>query len=138
MLASLRGGVLPVLVTLAIFGLRPACTRRDLPCANLLLPAAATIELCAAVAADATGSHILAVTAGGAALVVALVAIASVLLRETDSSGEILGRLLGGLAVGLTLRPRYLSFSSIQCSLRNMRPSRAVSEGPTSCRAFTR
>jgi hypothetical protein len=80
-----RGGVLPVIVAVAIFGLRPACARRALPGGSVLLPVAATIELGAAIAADASGAHFLAVAAGAAALLVALLSIACVLLREVGA-----------------------------------------------------
>lgn len=82
-LASIRGGVLPVLVALAIFAIRLLCVRRGLPGGTLLLPVAATVELGVAIAAEVSGSAFLAMTAGGAALFVALLAIASVLRRET-------------------------------------------------------
>ena len=84
-LELVRGGVLPVIVALAIFGLRPACARRSLPGGSVLLPVAATIELVATIAADASRSHLLAVTAGSAALLVASLAIACVLLREVGA-----------------------------------------------------
>ena len=85
LLSSVRGGVLPVLVAVAILALRPACTRRGLPGATVLLPVAATIEVGAAIAADASGAHFLAMTAGAAALLVAFLATSSVLLRESHS-----------------------------------------------------
>ena len=73
-LEFVRGGVLPLVVAIAIFGLRPACARRALPGSSVLLPAAATIALVAAIAADANRTQLLAVTAGGAALLVASLA----------------------------------------------------------------
>ncbi len=84
-LAVVRGGVLPVLVAVAILVLRASCRRRGIIGGTLLLPVAATVELGAAVAADASGSHYLAMAAGAAALVVAFLAIASVLLRESPA-----------------------------------------------------
>ncbi len=82
-LAVVRGGVLPVLVAASVLALRPSCQRRGLVGGTLLIPIAATVELGAAIAADASGSHYLATAAGAAALVVAFLAIASVLLRES-------------------------------------------------------
>lgn len=84
-LAVVRGGVLPAAVVLAIFALRPSCRRRGLVGGTFLLPVAATVELAASIAADASSSHYLAMTAGAAALVVAFLAIASVLLRESPA-----------------------------------------------------
>ena len=77
-----RGGVLPALIALAIFVMRLLRVRRGLSCGTLLLPVAAAIELCVVMAADASGSHFLAVAAGGMALSVAFLATGSVLKRE--------------------------------------------------------
>jgi hypothetical protein len=84
-LAVVRGGVLPAAVAIAIFALRPSCQRRGLIGGTLLLPVAGTVEFAAAIAADANSSHYLAMTAGAAALVVAFLAIASVMLRESPA-----------------------------------------------------
>jgi hypothetical protein len=91
-LSALRGAVLPVLIALAIFGLRPACTRHQLPGASMTLPVAATVALGASVAAVATGNHLVALAAGAAALLLGLTAFGSVMLREAATGNSITQR----------------------------------------------
>jgi hypothetical protein len=85
-IASVRGVVLPVLVALAVLAIRLSCSHRGLPGGTLLLPFAATVELGVAVAADVSGNDfLLSMTAGGTALLVAFLAMVTVLRRETRS-----------------------------------------------------
>jgi len=85
-IASVRGVVLPALVALAVLAIRLSWARRGLPGGTLLLPVAATVELCVAIAADVSGNDfLLSTTAGGTALLVAFLATVTVLRRETRS-----------------------------------------------------
>jgi hypothetical protein len=88
-LSAMRGAVLPVLIALAIFGLRPACTRHQLPGASLTLPVAATVALSASVVAAATGNPMVALAAGAAALLLGLIAFGSVMLHEAATGNSI-------------------------------------------------
>jgi hypothetical protein len=92
-LSSVRGILLPALIALAIFALRPACTRRQLPGSVVVLPAAVTVVLIASVAAVATGYHALALSAGATALVLGIAAVGSVMLREANAASSIKSRL---------------------------------------------
>ena len=92
-LSSGRGALLPAFIAIAIYALRPACTRRGLPGASVALPAGASVVLVCSISAAATGIHLLAIIAGASALLLGLTAFGSVLLREADAGPSIANRL---------------------------------------------
>ena len=83
--SALRGWVLPILIGAAIVALRPACGKRSLRGSTRLLPTVAAVEVIVTASADVTGSGKLAVVAGSLAVLLATVAIGSVLLREAHA-----------------------------------------------------
>jgi len=84
----LRDGVLPVLLAVTIFALRPTFKRRHLLGGAWALPVTAILALGASVIAGATESRFAAQSAGVAALLLAIVAIGSVLFREVKVRGD--------------------------------------------------
>jgi hypothetical protein len=91
--SATRGALLPAFIALAIFGLRRACTRRQLPGATFALPLAVTVVLVVSVAAVVTGSHLLALFAGSTSLLLGIAAFASVMLREANAGPSISNKL---------------------------------------------
>jgi hypothetical protein len=89
----LRGFLLPALIALAIFALRPACTRRQLPGSVVALPVAVSVAFVTSVAAVITGSHALALCAGATALLLGIAALGSVMLREVSATSTLTSKL---------------------------------------------
>lgn len=92
-IGAIGGVLLPLLIALTIFALRPACSRRHLPGAMVALPAAVTVVVAASVAAVATGNHVFALFAGATALLLGIAAFGSVMLREASTAWSIPRRL---------------------------------------------
>jgi hypothetical protein len=91
--SATRGALLPTLIALAIFGLRPACTRRQLPGASVALPVGATVVLVFSLIAVATDIHVLGLAAGATALLLGIASFGSVMLREADAGSTSTNRL---------------------------------------------
>jgi hypothetical protein len=133
-LASLRGGVLPAVVALAVFAIRFSWARRGLPVGTSLLPLAATVELAVAIAADVSGSGFLSMAAGATALLVAFLATASVLRRETravNRLSEVPAPVPTSRATSLSLRSSASGRDSEACSSRRrmwLKPERPVAD----------
>jgi hypothetical protein len=85
----LRDGVIPVFLAASILALRPTFMRRHLLGGAWVLPITAVLALVASLTAGATASRVAAQSAGVAALLLAIVAIGSVLFREVKTHGEI-------------------------------------------------
>lgn len=92
-LSAIRGVLLPAFIALAIFALRPACTRRRLPGSVVALPVTAALVLACSVAAVATYDRPLALTAGSSALLLGLAAFGSVMLREASAASSLTSKL---------------------------------------------
>ena len=87
--SAARDILLPVFVAIAIFFLRPACSRRGLPGASVALPVIAGVVLMSSLSAALSGSHLIGIVSGTSALLLGLTAFGSVLLprgQRTDQS----------------------------------------------------
>jgi hypothetical protein len=91
--SAARDVLLPILVAIAIFALRPASSRRGLPGASVTLPAMAGVVLLSSLLGALSGSHLIGIVSGASALLLGLTAFGSVLLREATPGPNIANRL---------------------------------------------